>query len=77
MLSNYRMNLPQLTAALRSRCLNRTADYFESFKNDDTVTLDGLYIDKSFVRRHIGSGDLMLNLECEVTSYIFGVHIEA
>ncbi len=70
------MNLPQLVKALKNRRLNRTADFFESFKNDDTVTLDGIWIDKGMVERHIGPGQLMLNLEVEVTTWVECVHVE-
>jgi hypothetical protein len=64
-----RMNLSQLLRALKKRNLNQTASYFSGYAGDENYTVDTVWIDKSFVKRHIGYGQLLKDLECEVITW--------
>jgi len=64
-----RMNLSQLVTFLSALNLNQTASYFKGHAND-SVTVDGL-IEAEFVNRHIGEGDLLREIQANVTSYLF------
>jgi hypothetical protein len=63
------MNLNQLVTFLSAINLNQTASYFAGCANDP-VTVDGL-IEADFVKRHIGEGELLREIQANVTSYVF------
>jgi hypothetical protein len=63
------MNLNQLVTFLSAISLNQTARYFAAHANDP-VTVDGL-IESDFVKRHIGEGELLREIQANVTSYVF------
>ena len=65
-----RMDLRQLVPALEELGYPQTADYFKSFVCDSTVTIDNVWIDKSVVERHIGSVDIMRDLECKCVTWM-------
>jgi hypothetical protein len=65
-----RMNLKELVVALGKRGLGQTASYFMDFYGDKDYTVDKIWIDKSFVERHIGPGSLMQDLECECQTWM-------
>ena len=65
-----RMNLKELVIALAKRGLNMTASYFMDYYNDPEVTVNKVWIDKSFVKKHIGPGSLMQDLECECQTWM-------
>lgn len=63
-----RMNLNQLVDYMMKQGLGQTAAYFRGCAND-SVTVNG-WIEKDFVKRHIGEGSLWKEVQCWVTSYI-------
>jgi hypothetical protein len=63
------MNLNQLVTFLSAMNLTQTASYFAGCANDP-VTVDGL-IEADFVKRHIGEGELLREIQANVTSYVF------
>jgi hypothetical protein len=63
-----RMHLGQLVEALNKFGFTQTSSYFKGCAND-SVTVDG-WIEKDYVVRHIGTGMLMKELECEVCTSI-------
>jgi hypothetical protein len=65
-----RLNLKELVVALENRGLRQTASYFMDFYGDKKLTVEKVWIDKSFVERHIGPGSLMKDLDCECSTWI-------
>jgi len=63
-----RMNLDQLVAYFNSENLTQTASYFKGCAND-SVTVDGL-IERDFVKRHVGEGDMWREIQSNVTTYV-------
>lgn len=62
-----RMNLRQLVTFFESRNLTATASYFLGCAN--SVTVDG-WIEKDFVKRHVGEGSIWLEIQANVTSMV-------
>lgn len=63
-----RMNLKQLVTFFDALLLTATASYFRGCAND-SVTVDG-WIEKDFVKRHVGEGMLWLEIQANVTSMV-------
>lgn len=63
-----RMNLNQLVDFMMKQGLGQTAAYFRGCAND-SVTVNG-WIEKDFVKRHIGEGSLWNEIQYWVTSHM-------
>ena len=63
-----RMNLNQLVDYMMKQGLGQTAAYFNGCAND-SVTVNG-WIEKDFVKRHIGEGSLWNEIQYWVTSHM-------
>jgi hypothetical protein len=63
-----RMNLSQLVNFFASNGYSATSSYFAGCAND-SVTEDG-WIDADFVKRHVGEGTLLKEIQANVTTAI-------
>ena len=63
-----RMNLNQLVDYMMKQGLGQTAAYFSGCAND-SVTVNG-WIEKDFVKRHVGEGSLWNEIQYWVTSHM-------
>jgi hypothetical protein len=64
-----RMNLKQVIPALQEMGLRQTALYFWDFRNDESCTVDGGWIEADVIRKHIGDRH-MRELQCRCTTNI-------
>ena len=65
-----RMELAKVVEYFANHGLTQTADYFRSYMNDPySRIVENGWIQKSFIRRHIGE-ELMRDLECEVLTWV-------